>query len=86
MANPVTFANDYFAQVANLINVLEDLRTLNDRLTQNSSLVTDYFANPVHRTDITATDFNNAKGAVTQILFTFDSGSPTQKSYLFNLL
>lgn len=86
MANPVTFANDYFAQVANLINVLEDLRTLNDRIAQDSGLVAAYFANPVHRTDITATDFNSAKGAVDQMLFTFDSGSPTQKSYLFKTL
>lgn len=86
MANSVTFANDYFAQVDALIQAFENLRTLNDRITQDGTLVTDYFANPVHRTDIDATDFGNAKDAVTQLLFAFDSGAPTQKSYLFNLL
>lgn len=86
MANVVDFANDYFAQVANIINTLEELRTLNDRIAQDGTLVSGYFANPMHRTDINATDFANAQGAVTQILFTFDSGSPTQKSYLFKTL
>lgn len=86
MANPVTFANDYFAQISNLINILEDLRTLNDRISQDSGLIAAYFNNPIHRTDMVAQDFTNAQAAVTQILFTFDSGSPTQKSYLFKTL
>ncbi len=86
MAQASAFANDYFAQVDNLIQTLEYLRTLNDRIAQDGSLISDYFSEPSHRTDIDATDFTNAQGAVTQMLFTFDSGSPTQKSYLFNLL
>lgn len=86
MSNPVNFADSYFAKVADLINIMRDLRQLNDRITADSGLVTAYFANPVHRTDISATDFANAQSAVTQMLFTYDSGAPTQKSYLFKTL
>lgn len=86
MANPVTFANDYFAQVSTLIQGLEYLRTLNDRMVQDPSLVTDYFASAGHRTDIDATSFNAAKAAVVQMLFTYDSGSPANKAALFELL
>ena len=86
MTNPVNFADTYFAKVAELIDVIEDLRTLNDRVAQDNSLIVAYFANPVHRTDIVAADFTNMQSAITQILFTFDSGAPTQKSYLFKAL
>lgn len=86
MTNPVNFADSYFAKVADLIDVIQELRLLNDRVAADSGLVVAYFANPVHRTDINAADFANAQSAVTQMLFTFDSGSPTQKSYLFKTL
>lgn len=86
MASPVNFANNYFAQVSTLISVLEELRVLNDRATQDSGLVTAYFSDASHRTDIDATNFNAAKAAVVQLLFSYDSGSPAQKAALFKLL
>lgn len=86
MANPVDFANDYFAQVASLIQTMENLRTLNDRMVQDTGLVTAYFANPVHRTDIVAADFTAATTAVTGMLFAFDSGTPVNKQSLFKML
>lgn len=83
MSNPVSFINGYVSAIQNLINNLEALRTQNDMITQDSTLVTRYFQSVGARTDIVAADIANAEAAVTQLLFTFDSGSPTQKSYLF---
>ncbi len=86
MAQALEFGNDYFAQVAALIDSIENLRVLNDRIAQDSGLIAAYFADPNSRTDIDATAVSAAKDAVIQMLFTFDSGSPTQKAALFNLL
>lgn len=83
MSNPVSFINGYVSAIQNLINNLEALRTQNDMLTQDSTLITRYFQAAGARTDIVAADITNAEAAITQLLFTFDSGSPTQKSYLF---
>jgi hypothetical protein len=41
---------------------------------------------PQARGDIVKQDFTNSDSAIVQILFTFDSGGPTQKSYLFKML
>jgi putative heme iron utilization protein len=83
MSNPTSFMNGYVSAIQNLINNLEALRTQNDMLTQDATLITRYFSSQGARTDIVAADITNAEAAVTQLLFTFDSGSPTQKSYLF---
>lgn len=91
MSNPNTFLNNYVATIQQLINNIENLRTMNDQLTQDSTLVTRYFAQdptkgPTPRSDIVATDVVNAENAITQLLFTFDSGNPAQKQALFKLL
>ena len=86
MTNATTFGTQYFNAVQSLINDLENLRVLNDRMAQDNTLISGYFSASGARSDIAAQDFTNASGAVTQLLFSFDSGSPTQKSYLFKLL
>lgn len=85
MSNPNTFMTNYVSSIQTLINTLEQIRTYNDMLTQDSTLITRYFSSP-SRTDIVTQDVVNAEAALTQLLFTFDSGSPTQKSYLFKVL
>lgn len=58
-------------------------------LTQDPTLITRYFnasITPNSRTDIVAADITAAQGAITQMLFTFDSGNPTQKAALFKML
>lgn len=87
MSNPNTFMTNYVAATQQLVSILETLRTYNDMITQDGTLITRYFSsanNP--RTDISSADVSNAQSAAVQMLFTFDSGSPTQKSYLFKLL
>ncbi len=74
--------------------LLQTLRGNNDQLEQDPSLIPRYFAttnpsNPnisVVRTDITAQDITNAQAALVQVLFTYDSGTPTNKSKLFKML
>ncbi len=83
MSNPVSFMNNYVGSIQQLVSTIEALRTYNDMITQDNTLISRYFSSVGARTDITAGDVTNAQAAVTQLLFTFDSGSPTQKSYLF---
>lgn len=86
MSNPVSFMNNYVGTIQRLVDDLESLRTYNDMLAQDGTLITRYFSDPSHRTDIVAQDVTNAQSAVVQMLFPFDSGTPTQKSYLFKML
>jgi hypothetical protein len=95
MSNPVSFVGSYVSTIQSLISNLQALRTMNDQIAQDSTLVTRYFSTPsisvgqgqtIPRTDIAAADVTNARDAIVQLLFTFDSGSPTQKSYLYKVL
>lgn len=88
MSNPTTFVNNYTAQVAKLVEVLEDLRVQNSRMEEDPTLVTEYFAQKpeIRRTDIVAQDITNAEAATVQLLFAYDSGTPAQKSELFKVM
>jgi hypothetical protein len=94
MSNPVTFINTYTQNIVQLCQLMQTLRSNNDVLEQDPTLIDRYFAmtNPANpnisvvRTDINKQDVTNAQSALVQMLFTFDSGSPTQKSYLFKML
>lgn len=94
MSNPTTFINTYTQNIVQFCQLMQTLRLNNDQLTQDPTLIERYFAqtnpsNPnisIVRTDITAQDVENAQAALVQMLFAFDSGSPTQKSYLFKML
>lgn len=87
MSDPVGIMNQYYAAVANVVSAIESLRLLQARFTADATLATKYFAlTPAPRSDLVAQDFTNAQSAVTQVLFTYDSGSPSQKSQLFKLL
>ena len=86
MTNANVFGAQYIAAVQSLIDNLETLRVLGDRYGQDSTLFTQYVAASGARADLQAQDLVAAYNAMVQMLFTFDSGSPTQKSYLFKLL
>lgn len=88
MADATTYYRTLISQVQGLINELETLNTLNDRMHEDSGLAAAAAAaaNASGRTDLTTQDFVNAGSAITQIMFTFNSGAPTQKSYLYKLL
>jgi hypothetical protein len=86
MSNPVTFINQYSQNIVQLVQMLQTLATQNDQLASDPTIVTRYFAAPGARTDIVAADVTNASSALVQVLFTFNSGSPTQKSFLYKML
>jgi hypothetical protein len=85
MSNPTTFVNNYVQALQQYNQILLTLSNLNDQLSADSTLATRYFQQPGARTDITATDITNAQAAVVQFLFTFNSGTPTQKSLVYKL-
>jgi len=76
---------NYINKIKALINAIEDCKTEVDKLAQDSTLPASYLASPNHRTDLVSADFTNANSALTQVIFAFDSGSPTQKSFLFKM-
>jgi hypothetical protein len=83
--------NNFFQLNVEFIQVVQKLRTADDQLKQDPTLVDRYFeltgmGPQVPRTDITATDVTNAQGALEQVFFTLDSGAPTQKSLIYKML
>jgi hypothetical protein len=86
MSNPVSFINTYTQNIVQFCQLMNTLRANNDQLAQDPTLITRYFAITGTRSDIVAQDVTNAHDALVQLLFAFDSGSPTQKSYLFKML
>ena len=83
--------NNYFQLQVQFIQVTQQLRTADDQLKQDPSLVDRYFAltgmGPgVPRSDINKTDITNSQSALEQVFFTLDSGSPTQKSLIYKML
>lgn len=96
MSDSVTFVNYYTLQIKTLVGVLEDLRLQNARIEADPTLISNYFTPPDpnkpsisqggRRTDIVAGDVTDAKAALVQVLFAYDSGAPTQKSELFKVI
>lgn len=88
MTDSVTFSRTFISQINATINALEALRVMRDRLVQESTLsqTSADAMNASGRPDLSKTDFDNASSAIQQIMFTFDSGAPTQKSYLYKML
>jgi hypothetical protein len=97
MSNPNTFINSYSANIVTFVSLMETLRTQNDQITQDPTLIERYFAQeqpsppapfggPTPRSDIVAEDVTAAQSAIVQMLFAFDSGDPPQKAALYKML
>ena len=85
MSNPNTFMTNYVTAIQNLVNALNAVQNMNAILADDSTLPTRYFQATGARTDIVAADVTNASSAANQLLFAFNSGSPTQASYLYKM-
>lgn len=85
MSNPLTIVNNIVSLSQQLIANLELAQQYTDMISQDSTVLTRYFQQSNARTDIVSQDVTNALAAFTQLAFTFNSGSPTQKSYLYKL-
>jgi hypothetical protein len=88
MSNPVSFVANYTNNIVTLVKVIEDLRVQNDMIDQDPTLLDRYFAaGPMGvRTDIDKADITAAHDALVQIIFAYDSGSPSQKSCLYQMM
>jgi hypothetical protein len=92
MADPVNFINSYANNIQQLVSLLQTLQLQNLQLSDDATLVTNYFkatqlnGRSAFRSDIAAQDVANAQAALVQMLFTFNSGSPTQASYLLKMM
>src|SRR5262245_51243709 len=84
MANAQTTFDGFNKNINALINALEDLQTYKQMFEADGTLadVVVTYANQ-RGWNITSQDINNAVSAITQMLFTFNSGDPTQASYLY---
>lgn len=85
MTDAVTFGRGFVGAINTAINALEALQLYQDRMAVEPGLAA-AAATQLGRADITATDFNNAANAIVQLMFTFNSGAPTQKSFLYKML
>jgi hypothetical protein len=88
MSNPISFITNYTNNIVTLVEVMENLRVQNDMIDQDSTLIDRYFAaGPMGvRTDIDKAAVTAAHDALVQLLFTYDSGSPSQKSSLYKMM
>jgi hypothetical protein len=86
MADAINFINAYSAQIKSFVDILQELETKNLQLTEDPTLLERYFDDTAtHRTDIVAVDVTNAQAAIVQMLFTYNSGEPTQASQLLKM-
>ena len=88
MADALNFYRTLNSQINQLVTTLQLLETSQDRMTADSGLASAAAAAAaaIGRTDLVTIDFTNAANAIGQLLFTFNSGAPTQKSYLYKIL
>jgi hypothetical protein len=87
MSDAMNFMRSYANNYQTLVQVLNALQSQNQQITDDPTLVTRYFALPPGqaRTDINATDVANGQAAIVQMLFTYNSGTPTQASYILKM-
>jgi hypothetical protein len=86
MADAISFINAYSGQIKSFVDMLRELETKNQQIAEDPTLVDRYF-NPdaTHRTDITPEDVAAAQAAIVQMLFTYNSGTPTQAAALLKM-
>lgn len=93
MSNPTSFMVAYAGKVQALVTLIQEIRGMNDWIDQDSTLIDRYFAQTggafqggVPRSDIVKADVIAAQGALNQVIFAYDSGSPTQKSKILKMV
>ena len=80
------WGQNYIQMARDLVKAIENARGNHDMATQDSALFSGYLNSPNARTDITEADMKKADDAIWQIIFAYDSGSPTQKAAIFKIL
>jgi len=88
MTDATNFGQNFVATVRDLINAIEAAQLMQDRLNSEPALAASVAQamSGAGRADMTEKVITDAAGAIGQIFFTFNSGSPTQKSMLYLVL
>jgi hypothetical protein len=88
MSNPDSFNQTVNETVKNFIYWMQQIQTLQDRMSQDPTLAAAAAASAqaAGRTDLTTADYNNLANAIVQIMFTWNSGTPAEKSYFYKML
>jgi hypothetical protein len=95
MSNPNTFMNTYAVKIQQWVQLTEDLRGLGIWIDEDPTILDRYFEQTgtgpgaqygAPRTDIDKDDVTAAKDAISQVLFAYDSGAPTQKSHILKMV
>jgi len=88
MTDAVSFGRNFVATINTLINAVESAQLQQDRLASEPTLAqaASDALKQAGRPDMTPQIITDAADAITQIVFAYDSGSPTQKSKLYKML
>jgi hypothetical protein len=88
MTDATNFGQSYVGTVRDLIDAIDNANLMQDRLSSESTLAAAVAEamSGAGRADMTEQVINDAAAAIVQIVFTFNSGSPTQKSLLYKVL
>jgi len=88
MADSVMFYRTLISNVQTYMQAMEQLNIMQDRMVQDSTLAAAAAASAraAGRLDLNTVDFTNLGNAIVQLAFTYNSGNPTQKSFLYKLL
>jgi hypothetical protein len=85
--NAVNFANSVFSTAQAIVAQMQAMETLKDRAAQDATLIPRAFsAISATRPDLAQADFTNFMSALTQLLFTYTSGSPSQQALIFKMI
>lgn len=88
MADAKAFYQTANETVKQFIYWIDQINTLQDRMVSDPALAASAAeaANAAGRTDLVEADFTNLSDAIVQIMFTWNSGDPTQKSFFYKML
>lgn len=88
MSNPATFNQTVNETVKQFIYWIQQIQTLQDRMVSDPTLAADAAAaaEAAGRSDLAEVDYKNLSDAIVQIMFTWNSGDPTQKSFFYKML
>lgn len=85
MSDPLTFGNQWISSIQALVEAVDDLRYMNDRVTQEPTLGQAYLT-ASGRTDIVLADLNAAFQQAEALVKAFDTGAPPLKAALYKVL
>lgn len=85
MSNAQAFGNAWIAAITDIINDIQTLRLMQDRATQETTLLQNYLT-ASGRTDIAIADLQAAFANINSLIAAFDAGNPPTKAAIYKVL